>query len=71
MYDPPVTDDRPFDIVKVRVQTAPPGYFKGAYTQLTSGVGDCIAHIVKDEGAMAFYKVRENMAADPRARPCR
>lgn len=29
-YGLAATDSRPFDIVKVRVQTAPPGYFKGA-----------------------------------------
>lgn len=39
---------QPFDIVKVRVQTAPSGTY--------NGVLDCISHILRDEGPMAFYK---------------
>lgn len=40
---------QPFDIVKVRVQTSPPGMY--------SGVGDCVLKTFKNEGPFAFYKV--------------
>jgi len=39
---------QPFDIVKVRMQTAP----KGTYT----GMMDCAGRILKNEGPLAFYK---------------
>ena len=39
---------QPFDIVKVRVQTAPHGTY--------SGILDCVSHILRDEGPLAFYK---------------
>ncbi|OCH87876.1 mitochondrial carrier [Obba rivulosa] len=39
---------QPFDIVKVRMQTAP----KGTY----SGMFDCAGGILKNEGPLAFYK---------------
>ncbi|WFD05085.1 hypothetical protein MVES1_000411 [Malassezia vespertilionis] len=39
---------QPFDIIKVRMQTAPPGTY--------SGVLGCISSIVKTEGPLAFYK---------------
>lgn len=42
---------RPFDIVKVRIQTAPPGYY--------SGVVSCIRDIFKKGGFAGFYKGTE------------
>jgi len=39
---------QPFDIVKVRVQTAPPGTY--------NGVLDCVSKIALHEGPLAFYK---------------
>lgn len=42
---------QPFDIVKVRVQTAPPGRY--------SGIVECIGDIFKKGGVTAFYKGTE------------
>ncbi|KAK0542889.1 Mitochondrial carrier protein ymc2 [Tilletia horrida] len=39
---------QPFDIVKVRLQTAPPGTY--------AGMGDLVSKIIKNEGPLAFYK---------------
>ncbi|PVG02470.1 putative YMC1-protein of the mitochondrial carrier family [Serendipita vermifera] len=39
---------QPFDIVKVRMQTAPPGTY--------SGMMQCAGGILKNEGPLAFYK---------------
>ncbi|KDN44470.1 hypothetical protein RSAG8_05517, partial [Rhizoctonia solani AG-8 WAC10335] len=39
---------QPFDIVKVRMQTAPPGTYKGMI--------DCATGILKNEGPLSFYK---------------
>ncbi|KIJ50421.1 hypothetical protein M422DRAFT_65764 [Sphaerobolus stellatus SS14] len=39
---------QPFDIVKVRMQTAPPGTY--------SGMVQCATGILKNEGPLAFYK---------------
>ncbi|KAG5645442.1 hypothetical protein DXG03_006266 [Asterophora parasitica] len=39
---------QPFDIVKVRMQTAPKGTYKGMM--------DCAGGILKNEGPLAFYK---------------
>ncbi|KAG8823212.1 Mitochondrial carrier protein ymc2, partial [Serendipita sp. 400] len=39
---------QPFDIVKVRMQTAPPGTY--------SGMVQCAGGILKNEGPLAFYK---------------
>ncbi|KAG6873452.1 hypothetical protein C0995_015541 [Termitomyces sp. Mi166 len=39
---------QPFDIVKVRMQTAPKGTYKGMI--------DCAGGILKNEGPLAFYK---------------
>ena len=39
---------RPFDIVKVRIQTAPHGTY--------NGVLDCVSKIATHEGPFAFYK---------------
>ncbi|KAL9939723.1 hypothetical protein V8E36_001540 [Tilletia maclaganii] len=39
---------QPFDIVKVRLQTAPPGMY--------GGMGDLVKKIVANEGPLAFYK---------------
>lgn len=49
-YPPPqlVLAGHPFDTVKVRVQTAPHGKFKGPL--------DCLLTTVRREGALAVYK---------------
>ncbi|CEH13683.1 mitochondrial carrier [Ceraceosorus bombacis] len=39
---------QPLDIVKVRLQTSPPGTF--------TGMADCARQLVKHEGPLAFYK---------------
>ncbi|KAE8230348.1 hypothetical protein CF326_g4652 [Tilletia indica] len=39
---------QPFDIVKVRLQTAPPGTY--------AGMGDLVKKIIANEGPFAFYK---------------
>lgn len=39
---------QPLDILKVRLQTAAPGTYKG--------LGDCASQIVKREGLLGFYK---------------
>ncbi|CAE6406972.1 unnamed protein product [Rhizoctonia solani] len=39
---------QPFDIVKVRMQTSPPGTYKGMI--------DCATGILKNEGPLSFYK---------------
>ncbi|KAJ1025778.1 hypothetical protein NDA18_004112 [Ustilago nuda] len=39
---------QPLDILKVRLQTSPPGTY--------TGMADCAAQIVKNEGPFAFYK---------------
>lgn len=40
---------QPFDIVKVRVQTAAPGTFSSPL--------DCATKLLKNEGPLGFYKV--------------
>lgn len=40
---------QPFDLIKVRMQTSPPGTYKSTM--------DAVSSVFKKEGPLAFYKV--------------
>jgi hypothetical protein len=52
-----IANSQPFDIVKVRVQTAAPGTFKSPL--------DCATTLLKNEGPLGFYKVGDSGAERP------
>lgn len=69
---------QPFDIVKVRLQTAPEGMYRGmspasaasplllSDTYSAPGVLDCAKQILVKEGPIGFYKVCSPPCASPR-----
>lgn len=48
---------QPFDLIKVRMQTSPPGTYKSTM--------DAVTTVFKKEGPLAFYKVSSRTPPPP------